>query len=187
MHKFSRNDTVLALCLVVFSGMIGLTYASVPLYRMFCQATGFDGTPRRATQNLTSLSAQTIEIHFDANLGQDLPWEFRPKQVSMKLHLGENGVTSFYARNLNSQDLVGSATFNITPESAAKYFNKTQCFCFNRQPLKAGASADLGVAFYVDPAIAVDPETKHIKALTLSYTFFPAKGETQNVAALKTP
>lgn len=187
MKKLNRNDAVLAMCVAVFAGMIGVTYASVPLYRMFCQATGFDGTPRRATELSTTTTSEVIEIHFDANLGQNLPWEFRPEQVSMKLHLGENGVTKFFAKNLNSEAMVGTATFNITPEGAAKYFNKTQCFCFNRQPLKAGESADLGVAFYVDPAIATDPETKHIKALTLSYTFFPAKGETQNVAALKTP
>ena len=187
MLKISRNDRVLLMCLGAFFGMIGLTYASVPLYRIFCQATGFDGTPLRAYQSSVTSSEQKIEVRFDANVGQNLGWEFRPDRVAMKVHLGENSVTNFYAKNLGSSEVVGTATFNVTPIRAAKYFNKTQCFCFTRQPLKAGEAAELGVAFYVDPAIATDPETKNIKALTLSYTFFPAKGDTQDVAALKTP
>lgn len=187
MTGFDRNHQILVSCLAVFVGMVGLTYASAPLYRMFCAATGFDGTPLKATEISSTMSSEIIEIRFDANLGQNLPWEFRPERVSMKLHLGENGTTTFFARNLNTSDMVGRAVFNVTPMLAAKYFNKTQCFCFDEQKLKAGESANLGVAFYVDPAIAKDPETRRIRSLTLSYTFFPAKGDTVSVAALKTP
>jgi cytochrome c oxidase assembly protein subunit 11 len=187
MRKMSRNDRVLAMCIGMLCAMLSLTYASVPLYRMFCQVTGFDGTPMRAEALSSATSSQVMEIRFDANTGQGLPWEFRPETNSMKVHLGENGFTNFVAHNESSEEIVGTATFNVTPLLAAKYFNKTQCFCFERQPLKPGEKTKLGVAFYVDPAIATDPETKHLKAITLSYTFFPAKGDTTDVAALKTP
>lgn len=187
MMKLNRNDRVLVTCLAIFVGMIGLTYASVPLYRAFCAATGFDGTPRKAEVASTQMSSEVIEIRFDANTSQELPWDFRPSRPSMKLHLGENGTTTYFARNESTSDIVGRAVFNVTPMIAAKYFNKTQCFCFDRQVLKAGEAADLGVAFYVDPAIAKDPETKTIRSITLSYTFFPAKGDGDTVAELKTP
>jgi cytochrome c oxidase assembly protein subunit 11 len=187
MRKMSRNDRVLAMCIGMLCAMLSLTYASVPLYRLFCQVTGFDGTPMRAIAASGVSSSQMIEVRFDANIGQGLPWAFKPEQNSVKLHLGENGFTNYVAHNESSSEIVGTATFNVTPLLAAKYFNKTQCFCFERQPLKAGENAKLGVAFYVDPAIANDPETKHLKSITLSYTFFPAKGDTSDVAALKTP
>ena len=187
MRKMSRNDRVLAMCIGMLCAMLSLTYASVPLYRMFCQVTGFDGTPMRTETMSASTSSQVMEIRFDANLGQGLPWQFRPETNSVKVRLGENGITNFIAHNDTAEEIVGTATFNVTPLLAAKYFNKTQCFCFERQPLKAGETTKLGVAFYVDPAIATDPETKHLKAITLSYTFFPAKGDTTDVAALKTP
>jgi len=186
MLKLNRNDRVLVTCLAIFVGMIGLTYASVPFYRYFCAATGFDGTPLRADRISSTMSSETIEIRFDANIGQNLKWDFRPSRPSMKLHLGENGTTTFYARNLSGQDMEGRAVFNVSPGLAGKYFNKTQCFCFDRQKLKAGEAADLGVAFFVDPAIAKDPETRTIRSIVLSYTFFPAKGD-EAVAELKTP
>jgi len=187
MLRLNRNDRVLVTCLAIFVGMIGLTYASAPLYKVFCAATGFGGTPRKAEELSTAMTGELIEVRFDANTGQNLPWDFRPSRVSMKLHLGENGTTTYFAKNLSSTDIIGRAAFNITPMIAAKYFNKTQCFCFDRQKLKAGEAADLGVAFYVDPAIAKDPETRTIKSITLSYTFFPAKGDGDTVAELKTP
>jgi cytochrome c oxidase assembly protein subunit 11 len=187
MVKLNANDRVLAGCVAVFVAMIGLTYASVPLYRIFCQATGYNGTPKTYSMPSTSASSQRIEVRFDANLGQSLAWEFRPDRVSMNVRLGENADTRFFARNLGGTDMVGTATFNVTPLKAAKYFNKIQCFCFTRQELKSGQSADLGVQFFVDPAIATDPETRDVRALTLSYTFFPVNDGTQSVAEVKTP
>jgi cytochrome c oxidase assembly protein subunit 11 len=187
MRKLSRNDKVLAMCLGILVSMASLTYASVPLYRLFCQLTGFDGTPLRAEGPSGEQLEQQIEVRFDSNTSPDLDWEFGPERRSVKVHLGENGFTNFVARNKSGEEVVGTATFNVTPLLAAKYFNKTQCFCFERQPLKPGETAKLGVAFYVDPAIASDPETKRLKSITLSYTFFPAKGDTTDVAALKTP
>ncbi len=178
------NDKVLAMCVGVVVGMIGLSYASVPLYRIFCQVTGFAGTPRIAVAASDTVSAETMEVRFDANVGQGLPWEFGPERVSMKVRLGENTVAHYRAHNTSSVPVVGTATFNVTPIKAAQYFNKIQCFCFTRQELKPGQIANMGVSFFVDPAIATDPETKDVTAVTLSYTFFPAK--TEKVAAVNT-
>ncbi|MCE9523411.1 MAG: cytochrome c oxidase assembly protein [Alphaproteobacteria bacterium] len=184
MRKIDRNDRVLLMCVGVFVAMVGLTYASVPLYRIFCQATGFAGTPRIFAQASNAVGTGSIEVRFDANVGQDLPWDFKPENGSMRVRLGENNKAFFRARNDSAHAIVGTATFNVTPMKAAQYFNKVQCFCFTRQELKAGQFANLGVSFFVDPAIATDPATKDVTAVTLSYTFFPAKSETKTVAAL---
>lgn len=182
MRKLDRNDRVLVACLGVVAGMVGLTYASAPLYRIFCAATGFDGTPKMYSAPSAGVTATTIEVRFDANVGQGLPWEFRSEKVSTELRLGENTVDFFRARNAGDAPVIGVAKFNVTPLKAAKYFNKIKCFCEDGQELKPGQSARFGVAYFVDPAIATDPETKDVTALTLSYTFFPSKSETKTVA-----
>jgi cytochrome c oxidase assembly protein subunit 11 len=183
MRKLSANDRVLFSCLGVFALMVGATYASVPLYRIFCQATGFDGTPRIAEHASTTMTEGTIEVRFDANVGQGLPWTFGPEQRGVTVHLGENKLVNFRAQNQFATSTAGTATFNVTPEKAAPYFNKIQCFCFTRQELKGGQGADMGVSFFVDPAIATDPTTKDVKSITLSYTFYPATPETKTAAA----
>lgn len=183
MRKLNANDRVLVTCLAVFAGMIAATYASVPLYRIFCRATGFDGTPQIAEAASQSQEAGMIAVRFDANVGQGLAWKFAPKQNEVTVHLGENKVIYYRAENDAAMPTIGTATFNVTPEKAAPYFNKIACFCFTKQELKAGQSADLGVSFFVDPRIATDPETRDVTAITLSYTFFPAKPDTQTVAA----
>ena len=184
MRRLSRNDRVLVSCLGVFVGMIGLTYASVPLYRIFCQVTGFGGTPRTYAEASTTVAQGSVEVRFDANVGQGLPWDFKPEHVSMNVRLGENNLAHYVAHNDTDEPVVGTATFNVTPHKAAQYFNKIQCFCFTRQELKPGQRERMGVTFFVDPAIATDPETKDVTAITLSYTFFPAKVETKTVAAV---
>lgn len=184
MRKLSRNDSVLVSCLAVVAGMVGLAYASVPLYRLFCQVTGFGGTPQIASAPSTTIVDRPIEVRFDANVGQGLPWNFAPERVSMNLRLGENGLTHFRARNLSRERVAGTATFNVTPAKAGQYFMKVQCFCFTRQELTPGQALDMGVSFYVDPAIATDPETKDVTAITLSYTFFPDKTETKTAAVV---
>lgn len=183
MRKLSPNDRIVITCVSVFALMVAATYASVPLYRIFCQATGFDGTPRIAEHASNVVSDRTIEVRFDSNVGGGLPWTFEPKQRSVTVHLGENKLVYFHAKNEFSTDTVGSAIFNVTPEKIATYFNKVQCFCFNSQELKGGQSADLGVTFFVDPAIATDPLTKDVQTITLSYTFYPAKPDAKTVAA----
>jgi cytochrome c oxidase assembly protein subunit 11 len=183
MRKLNRNDKVLAMCVGIVAGMTGLTYASAPLYRIFCQATGYDGTPRLFSAPSASQSTTTIEVRFDTNVAPGLPWEFRGERVSSEIRLGENTVDYFRARNDSDAPVVGVAKFNVTPLRAATYFNKIKCFCEDGQELKPGQSARFGVAYFIDPAIATDPETKDIKTLTLSYTFFLAKTETKTVAA----
>jgi len=183
MRKLSPNDRIVVSCLGVFALMVAATYASVPLYRIFCQATGFDGTPRITSDNTTTISDRTIEVRFDSNVGQGLPWVFGPKERAVTVHLGENKLAYFYAQNQFATATAGTATFNVTPEKAAAYFNKIQCFCFTRQELKGGQRADLGVTFFVDPAIATDPTTKDVTSITLSYTFYPAKPDAKTVAA----
>ncbi len=182
MRKLDRNDKVLMSCVAVFVGMIGLTYASAPFYRFFCAATGYDGTPRLFSAPSASTSATTIQVRFDTNVAPELPWEFRGEKVSTQIRLGENTVDYFRARNIGNKSVVGIAKFNVTPLKAAKYFNKIKCFCEDGQELKPGQSARFGVAYFVDPAIAKDPETKDVGAVTLSYTFFPSKLEPKTVA-----
>ena len=186
MRGPDRNDRVMLICVGIIAGMLGLTYASVPLYRIFCQTTGYDGTPRFSDHASTAIAPGEIEVRFDANVGAGLPWQFEPVDGSVRVKLGENKLAFFTARNNASNPTAGTATFNVTPDQAGQYFNKTQCFCFTRQELKSNGSAKLGVTFFVDPAITTNPETKTIKSITLSYTFYPAKAETKT-AAVATP
>ena len=183
MRKLSANDRVVLTCVGVLAFVVALTYASVPLYRIYCQATGFDGTPRIAEKPSGAVSDRTIEVRFDSNVAQGLPWTFVPEQRRVTVHLGENKLVYFRAENEFSTTTTGAATFNITPEKAATYSNTIQCFCFTQQQLRGDQGADMGVTFFVDPAIANDPMTKDVSSITLSYTFYPAKPDTQTAAA----
>ena len=167
--------------------MVGLAYASVPLYKLFCQVTGFAGTPLRGDGPSTASVDETITIRFDANVQSQLPWRFEPIDRSVTIRIGENGLIAYRARNLSSQPLVGTATFNVTPEKAAPYFVKIQCFCFSEQRLDAGETVDMPVAFFVDPAILDDPGVRDLKTITLSYTFFRSTAVEQRTSALPTP
>lgn len=153
--------------------MLGLAYASVPLYSLFCRATGFGGTTQRAASAPQDAVEQTIAIRFDANIAGSLDWTFHPEKTTMTVKVGEQNMAHYRAVNTADRELIGSAVFNVTPVTAGVYFNKIQCFCFTEQTLKAGESADLPVVFFVDPAILDDPDTKSIKEITLSYTFYP--------------
>ena len=186
MRALNPNDKILLSCLAVFVGMIGLTYASAPLYRVFCAATGFDGTPKMFSAPSDRVLATTIEVRFDANVAPGLPLEFRGEKVSTELRFGENTVDFYRARNTSGERMMGVAKYNVTPLRAAKYFNKIKCFCEDGQEFKPWQSVRFGVAYFIDPAITTDPDTKDIKTVTLSYTFFPAKSETKTVAQLST-
>ena len=155
--------------------MLGLTYASVPLYTIFCKATGYGGTPRRADAAPAKAGDRVLTIRFDANTAGSLGWNFHPEQPSIKVKVGEQTMATFAATNLSQRRITGTAVYNVVPESAAAYFNKIQCFCFTEQTLNAGESAELPVVFFVDPAIADDPDTKSITEITLSYTFYPVE------------
>jgi cytochrome c oxidase assembly protein subunit 11 len=168
------NAKVALLASGVFVGMLGMAYASVPLYRAFCQATGFNGTALRADHAPLAASDRFINIRFDANTASELGWAFAPKQNVMRVRIGEQNMALFAARNLGASENAGSAVYNISPPQAGAFFNKIQCFCFTRQVLKPGEAAEFPVSFYVDPDILNDADGKLIPEITLSYTFYPA-------------
>jgi cytochrome c oxidase assembly protein subunit 11 len=172
-----RRVTVVAL-LAVLALMTGLTAASVPLYRLFCEATGYGGTTRNAAAApADTVADRLITVRFDAAQAPGLGWEFRPLVASVQVHPGEEKVVAYRATNLAAAAVTGTATHNVTPLKAGRYFDKLQCFCFTRQHLAPGESVDLAVSFFVDPDIASDPDTRDIDTITLSYTMFRAKDD----------
>jgi cytochrome c oxidase assembly protein subunit 11 len=172
--KADRAKALTALALAgVIVAMVGLTAAAVPLYRLFCQVTGYGGTTQRAAAAPEQQVEQTIEVRFNADVAHGLPWSFAPVERAITLRLGEQHLAFYRAHNGGDQPIAGTATFNVTPFKAGAYFTKIACFCFEQQVLQAGATVDMPVSFYVDPAILDDPATRDIGAITLSYTFFP--------------
>ncbi len=157
--------------------MVGVGFAAVPIYRIFCQVTGFGGTTMRVSEAQAAsvqVSSKTVIVRFDANQ-RGLPWEFKPERPTDTVSIGARDMSIFIAKNLSSEPIVGTATFNVTPAQAGKYFNKIQCFCFTEQRLEPGQEMRMPVLYYVDPKILTDPETKDIEEITLSYTFFPVE------------
>lgn len=169
-----RNKKVALICTGAFVFMIGAAYGAVPLYRAFCQLTGFDGTPRRASAAADRVLDRPLTIRFDANVRGGLPWTFTAEQTTQEIKLGETKVAFFKVRNNSDKPITARAVFNVTPESAGPYFQKLQCFCFTDQTVAAGATVDMPVLYYVDPKFADDIDTKGEPQVTLSYTFFPA-------------
>ena len=170
----NRNRRVGAYALAGALAMLGLGYASVPLYRLFCQVTGFQGTTQRATEQEAAgikVSPVTISVRFDGNVDRDLPWDFKPAQVTQTVHLGARTLAVYTAKNLSDRPITGRASFNVSPDDAGKFFNKIQCFCFTEQTLQPGQEVRMPVTYYVDPAILQDEDGKNIKQITLSYVF----------------
>ena len=165
--------TVLPLAAVV-AGMVGLSFASVPLYRLFCEATGYGGTTQRALSAPKEVADAVITVRFDAETAPDLGWEFRPLTRELRLHPGEQREVFFRAINLGADTVTGTATYNVTPTKSGIYFDKLQCFCFTGQRLLPGESRDMGVTFFVDPDLVSDPHTMEVRTITLSYTMFRA-------------
>lgn len=171
------NGRIAALCLAGVVGMIGVSYAAVPLYELFCQVTGYGGTTQRVEQASDRILDRTIKVRFDANTSSGLGWDFEPVQRMVELRIGETAQIAYRAENNSSRTSSGQATFNVTPQAAGAYFNKIDCFCFIETELQPGEGMDMPVVFFVDPAIVDAPETKNIKTITLSYTFFPLESE----------
>lgn len=170
--KPSRTTwTVLALCLAL-GAMGALTSYSVTLYRLFCQATGANGTTQRVASDTATVGDRWVTVLFDTNTAPGLPWRFVPLQRRVRVRLGADTLVLFEAQNLSREAIVGHATFNVTPEKAGVYFKKIQCFCFNDENLAAGATVQMPVDFFVDPALARDASTQDVHEITLSYTFF---------------
>jgi cytochrome c oxidase assembly protein subunit 11 len=169
-----RHGTTVVLLLAVIAFMGGLTAASVPLYRLFCAATGYGGTTQRAAAAPEEVATALITVRFDADVAPDLAWDFRPLVSEVKIHPGEQKEVFFRAVNRSNHGITGRAVYNVTPTKSGIYFDKLQCFCFNEQYLAPGESKDMGVVFFVDPDLLKDPDTNDVKTITLSYSMFKA-------------
>jgi len=169
-----KNARTARLMALLVAGMLALAFASVPLYRAFCQLTGFDGTPLRAEKAPGAVAGQ-IGVRFDANINADLPWKFEPVQETVRIAPGARTQILYRATNLTARTTTGQAVFNVSPEIAGPYFSKIECFCFTEQTLKPGQSVDMPVVFFVDPKIRDDENTRNIDEITLSYTFYPVE------------
>lgn len=157
----------------VVVAMVGVAYASVPLYDLFCRVTGYGGTTQRAEAAPAAQSERTFRIQFNADVSPDMPWNFRPAQLAVHVKAGEERLAFYRAFNDSDEAVVGTAVFNVTPQKAGAYFNKIACFCFEKQRLEPGQTMDFPVSFFVDPEIADDSNLDDVKTITLSYTFFP--------------
>ena len=174
------NLRVVGMCLGMVIGMGGLAYASVPLYQIFCQVTGYGGTPQRVeTVDGISLSDRVVKVRFDANTATDLNWDFRPVEREVMVRLGEKMVINYVAENLSTEPITGMATFNVTPQSAGIYFNKIECFCFTDTQIEPGEKLEMPVVFFVDPELDEEKFMKSLNTITLSYTFFASDEEPQ--------
>ncbi|PZQ83424.1 MAG: cytochrome c oxidase assembly protein [Ancylobacter novellus] len=169
----TRHRTVAVACGVFVLAMLGAAYAAVPLYQMFCQVTGFGGATKVAVAAPAQALERTVEVRFDANVAPGLPWSFEPEVRTMKMRIGETKIAYYRAHNHGTQPVTASATYNVAPAQSGYYFAKMQCFCFTDQTLQPGETLDMPVVFFVDPALAEDPEMNGLKTITLSYTFFP--------------
>ncbi|KQU66989.1 cytochrome c oxidase assembly protein [Aminobacter sp. NyZ550] len=183
--KQRSNRMVAGMCIAFVGGMVGMAYAAVPLYAMFCQITGYGGTTQRVEQYSDKILDRTITVRFDANTSGGLPWDFKPVARDVQIKIGETTQIQYVAKNIFDTPTQGRATFNVTPDLAGAYFNKVECFCFTDTTLKPGETLDMPVVFFVDPEIVNVPELKDIKTITLSYTFFPIEGEKPVAAAPK--
>jgi len=182
--KRSNRNLVIA-CSAIVVGMVGLSYAAVPLYRIFCQITGYGGTTQRAdnTDDIKIIDRQ-MTVRFDGNIARGLDWEFKPKVRQVTLKLGEQMQFSYVAENLSDKPLTGTATFNVTPQYAGAYFNKIECFCFTETTLQPGEKIEMPVVFFIDPDLDQEEIMKNLKTITLSYTFFPKQMDTAPLASV---
>jgi len=181
-NKQGAKNIVALLLVGLVAGMVGLSFAAVPLYRIFCQATGYNGTPQRASRGADEVLDRTITVRFDANVDKHLAWSFVPVQKKMDVKIGETSLALFKATNNSDRPITGSAIFNVSPEQIGSYFNKIQCFCFTKQTLAPGASREMPVTFFVDPKMVDDVDTKNLTEVTLSYTFY--QNDDEPVAAV---
>jgi cytochrome c oxidase assembly protein subunit 11 len=163
--------------------MLGLSYAAVPLYRMFCQATGFGGTTQVAKVAPALRGKRTLIVRFDANVGPGLDWQFEPETPKVALRTGETATVFFHVINRSDHETAAQALYNVTPEVTGGYFDKISCFCFSEQRLGPHESADMPVVFFLDPALEQDESMNGVEEVTLSYTFFPVKAKTAAAAA----
>lgn len=172
-----RLGVTAAIAAAVVFGMTGLAFAAVPLYKAFCQATGFDGTTQTASAAPNQVLDQTISVRFDTNVAPGLAMDFAAEQSSEALKIGATGLAFFHVENTSDRPITAVATYNVTPETTGQYFVKLECFCFNARTLQPGEQLDLPVVYFVDPEFASDPETRGVDTITLSYTYFASTEE----------
>lgn len=184
MATHKRKSTITAVGLAgIVAAMLGVSFWSPTLYRLFCQATGFAGTPKTANVKTANVAhagrtaAAEVVVRFDANVNSALPWHFMPEQREVRVKLGEEVLIHYSAANRSDKPVTGTATFNVVPEKAAPYFSKLECFCFTEQTLAPGQTVSMPVVFYVDPGLAEDPTTNDVTAITLSYTFYRSENQ----------
>lgn len=182
LAKRNRRVAIGAFGFVGF--MVGVSFAAVPLYDLFCRVTGFGGTPMIGQAAPGAVGETTITIRFNANTHPALPWRFAAQQPSMTVRVGEEGVAFYTARNTANGPVMGVSTYNVTPDIVGRYFHKTACFCFEEQTLEPGQSVDMPLAFWVDPRIATDPATRDIRTITVNYTFFRSINDAERAGAL---
>lgn len=180
LHK--RKAGTVGVLLLMLGGMTALVVAAVPLYRMFCQVTGYQGTTQQASAAPAEVLDRAITVRFNTDVSPGLPWTFTPPEP-VELKIGERGLVFFEARNNAAETITGTAVFNVTPAQAGPYFDKIACFCFTEQTLAAGESAEMPVSFFVDPKIVDDVDAEPIKTITLSYTFYPQPDSGKQSAA----
>ncbi len=179
-----RNKRVGLIMFLLAGAMLGMGFAAVPLYNLFCRVTGFAGTTQVATDSDAVLAEQMaksaglpqISIRFDGSVARGMPWEFGPEDTTDTVQIGQRDMAFYYARNTSDRPITGAATYNVEPEQAGPYFNKIQCFCFTQQTLQPGQEVRMPVLFYIDPKALDDPNMKDVEQITLSYTFHEAKG-----------
>ena len=175
MSSIAERNRIVGIRAAFFGlAMLGLAFASVPLYRVFCQVTGFGGTTMKADAAPGAVAGE-IGVRFDANIVATLPWKFVPEQETVRIHPGARTTIYYDATNYTARNTTGQAIFNVSPEQAGKYFSKIECFCFTEQTLKPGQSVRMPVVFFVDPKLREDPATRNIDEITLSYTFYPVE------------
>ena len=170
----NKNGKTLLILLLIVAAMTALVAVSPALYRVFCQATGFDGTTQRAERAPGAVAGQ-VKVQFDANVHPGLPWRFEPEQVAVNVAPGARTQIFYRAQNLSARAITGQAVYNVSPDIVGKYFKKIECFCFTEQTLQPGQKVDMPVIFFVDPAIEKDPDAKRVHEITLSYTFYPVE------------
>ena len=172
MKKLDGNSKVAAILVGVVVTMGALAWAAVPFYSWFCRVTGYAGTTNTSVQASDKVLDEYVTVWFDANTAPDMPWQFKPKQRSIKLKIGESGMAFYEAYNPSDETVAGTASYNVAPDLAGYYFTKIQCFCFTEQVLKPHERVEMPVVFYVDPEIVDDPDAGRIRNITLSYTFY---------------
>jgi cytochrome c oxidase assembly protein subunit 11 len=184
MERRTSNRVIGFVLVGIVGGMVGLSFAAIPLYRAFCQATGYGGTPNITAAQAPGGDGRTIRVRFNADVNPGLPWQFAPDVTQVTVPLGEDHLASYHAHNKSNATVTGVALYNVVPEQAGKYFHKTACFCFNEQTLEPHGDASFPLSFWVDPEIARDPNTANIHDIVLSYTFYRALDDAAKSGAL---